>query len=792
MVSSTVTAAGRAGRQRDRGDLDLASRPLVVDSTAAVTPRRAAGGWHRIVDAAEPPLVGRRALLAEIGAQLERGARVWLHGPTGIGKTRLLQALDAEPGCSVRPVLIDDMDAESSHRHVLRHGAGANQRAVVAAGVHAPRGCDGWTPIAVPGLDRLATGELIRELLGDAVDPQLASEIWRAGGGHPGATRALVLDAKEIGSLELGRDGWELTAALPLRRLTELVTARLAGLSVEARQAAELLAVGSPMPVGVAARLVAPSALRELEQRALVRLPRSDGGGGVALTEPLLGEVLRAGLSARTRRRRLCDVAAAFERALDLGADDDTLLRVARWRLEIGGWAPSRYVRVAAVAAGADEPALAIRAARRAADAGARPPRLSLVPAEGVDDGAGRAALRAARRGQVHAAEAALARCAGAGEDATAASGDATTALVTGVIALDRLDPAGLRRSRAAVAGSDEVAAEHARRALDAAGAVAGDTLPLAERLRRSRRELEVALRRDGGGRSLWLAVHGHLLAWSGEVTSAHETLAAGVRAAERRDPWRLRSWMTAAAAEMAAAAGATTEAEQRLAAIRDVRAQTPRVETRAALAEAIITAQREGESAGRAPAVAAGDAALVDGRWRDALEAWWLAVRLGAAQGIVDRLARAPLPDDHGLVRLVRRQAEATADRDAAALDAVARDLAAGGQLLAAAEAAARASRWADQPRAAALAGGLLAHCHGAATPVVDGHRATRLSARRQEVADQAVAGHDARSIAQRLGVSARTVENHLTAVYRQLGVRSRRELAEVYGPCVWRGPVA
>ncbi|MFD0634513.1 response regulator transcription factor [Catenulispora yoronensis] len=39
--------------------------------------------------------------------------------------------------------------------------------------------------------------------------------------------------------------------------------------------------------------------------------------------------------------------------------------------------------------------------------------------------------------------------------------------------------------------------------------------------------------------------------------------------------------------------------------------------------------------------------------------------------------------------------------------------------------------------------------------------------------------AGHTNREVAARLFISIRTVETHLAAVYRKLGVRSRSELA-------------
>ena len=54
-------------------------------------------------------------------------------------------------------------------------------------------------------------------------------------------------------------------------------------------------------------------------------------------------------------------------------------------------------------------------------------------------------------------------------------------------------------------------------------------------------------------------------------------------------------------------------------------------------------------------------------------------------------------------------------------------------------------------------------------------------LSARELQVARGAAARERSREIAVRLGISERTVNNHLANVYRKLGVASRDELAAV-----------
>ncbi|WP_422627613.1 helix-turn-helix domain-containing protein [Rhodococcus sp. (in: high G+C Gram-positive bacteria)] len=51
-------------------------------------------------------------------------------------------------------------------------------------------------------------------------------------------------------------------------------------------------------------------------------------------------------------------------------------------------------------------------------------------------------------------------------------------------------------------------------------------------------------------------------------------------------------------------------------------------------------------------------------------------------------------------------------------------------------------------------------------------------MTARERHIAELASAGYSSRDIAAMLGISPRTVDNHLQRVYDKLHVRSRREL--------------
>ncbi len=80
--------------------------------------------------------------------------------------------------------------------------------------------------------------------------------------------------------------------------------------------------------------------------------------------------------------------------------------------------------------------------------------------------------------------------------------------------------------------------------------------------------------------------------------------------------------------------------------------------------------------------------------------------------------------------------------------------------------------------------AGGLSARAGGLRTPPLARNVGVEpLTAREREVALLAAAGRSSRDIANRLYLSARTVETHLARVYRKLGITSREELGEALG---------
>ncbi|HET8642940.1 MAG TPA: AAA family ATPase [Pseudonocardiaceae bacterium] len=165
---------------------------------------------------------------------------------------------------------------------------------------------------------------------------------------------------------------------------------------------------------------------------------------------------------------------------------------------------------------------------------------------------------------------------------------------------------------------------------------------------------------------------------------------------------------------------------------------------------------------------------------------------RFGAPQLVRDRLRRLTTVVDGPLVRLFALHAAALCDADGGALDSVAAGYASVGAPLLAAEAArsaATAHRRAGHAGSALVsasrADGWLADCGNAYTPTLPAASPSPLTGRERDVVGLAAAGWASRRIAEHLGLSVRTVDNHLGRAYRKLGVTGRRSIAaESDGP--------
>ncbi len=157
---------------------------------------------------------------------------------------------------------------------------------------------------------------------------------------------------------------------------------------------------------------------------------------------------------------------------------------------------------------------------------------------------------------------------------------------------------------------------------------------------------------------------------------------------------------------------------------------------------------------------------------------------RLGQADLVADRLAGLVDEVETPIASIMADHARMSADRDPIGLLIAAERFAGHGLCLHAAEAAAAALNRLRETRsgkaldAARLFTALLDCCDGPRTPALAISRPV-LSARERQIAWLAAAGVPSRAIADKLFLSARTIDNHLHRVYTKLGVNGRGQLA-------------
>jgi DNA-binding CsgD family transcriptional regulator len=245
--------------------------------------------------------------------------------------------------------------------------------------------------IEIGPLDADTTSRLLEAALGGAVVASTARRLWSSTRGNPLLLRELVLGARADGVLAPEHGVWRWQGSVPRSvRLTELVETRLAGLDRAQRTAIETLAVAGPVDPAVLATTCGDEAAAAVEQRGLVTVEHQDDRRVAALSHPVIGDVVDAGLP-YGRRAAIMRRLARVHDAAGPGRDDRGFLQHVVWRLD-GDQpvdAPSLVAAARRCLALLDFE-LAERLARAAVDAGGGLPA-RLVVAEGLI-GAGRAA----------------------------------------------------------------------------------------------------------------------------------------------------------------------------------------------------------------------------------------------------------------------------------------------------------------------------------------------------------------------------------------------------------------
>ncbi len=703
-------------------------------------------------------------------------------------------------------------------------------------------------------LSRPTASEALAAGLDGQVDAATEQRLWDASGGNALFLRELVRAGQDSGRLAPSRGVWSWQGQIALgARLTELIEARLAGLSATDRDVLEELALGEPLGPG----LLDPAGaqpLESLERRGWVSVLQDGRRTLVRLAHPLYAEALRAGMGVLRRRslhRRLADRLAVVgpRRRGDL-------VRFATWRLDGGGPVDGpTLVAAARQARQAFDHQQAERFARRATEEGggadahvlladalywqgrhaeaaealARVPPGDNSPASrtwqaivtasnlywGLGDPAGAERVLSAAEAALgtHAAELAahrafvimfngrpaealaIARAARAGACARQTRIRALQ-VVVGALATTGRTGEAIELARTQLrSGDDRTADEPWLSSYVRVGQVVACWL--AGRLddmhdMAGHAYAEATACRADDVRGLWAALLGRALLAKGLAAAARRQLREAGELLRRNDVGSFLPWCLACEAMAAALLGDVADAAALQAESERCRRPTMRTyDSELALAAAWLAAALGERSRARDLALAASGRAAASGQRGLEAAALHDAVRLGA-RGLRPRLTRLARVTDGAIVQVYAEHCAALARDDAAELRRVAERFAALGATIQAAEAAAQAAdacrRTGDTAGHLAAAGrsrALAARCEGAMTPVLravhDLPAADLLTAREREVAGLAARGLRNGEIADLLGLSSRTVGNHLNHVYGKLGI-TRDDLATLF----------
>ena len=274
----------------------------------------------------------------------------------------------------------------------------------------------------------------------------------------------------------------------------------------------------------------------------------------------------------------------------------------------------------------------------------------------------------------------------------------------------------------------------------------------------------------------LWSYTLGLLYLHSGRAPEALPVAEAAVRELAWRDFTGLQGAAIALRATADAQLGGNEEPELSPSQLSDIKVRLQCAEMvgwrRAAAstpgsAEPVLEAAAEGVAAWH-PALAALTAAT--------------ALRFGQGARVAEMLQSLADSTGSALVGLFARAAAAQASGEATALAAVAAELEASGYVGPAAESwelAARATSDSESARRWRTRVAELSAAHVLTSVLLAPSPRAELSEREWEVARAAAAGRRSQEIAGDLGLSVRTVDNHLGHIYRKVGVRNRTQLA-------------
>lgn len=171
---------------------------------------------------------------------------------------------------------------------------------------------------------------ILREALPGPASNDLAYRLWTATAGNPLHVRELLYCIVEAGDVSFREHAWMWTAPLPTnRRLTDLLASDISALEGPARDVVDLVALAESVPVAVLAPSATDEVLHYLVQRGLIVISSGPGAATVSIGHPLYAQTLRSLLYPR-RKSEL------FEFLPEPGMDQPEFSRWVEWSLECG------------------------------------------------------------------------------------------------------------------------------------------------------------------------------------------------------------------------------------------------------------------------------------------------------------------------------------------------------------------------------------------------------------------------------------------------------------------------
>lgn len=197
---------------------------------------------------------------------------------------------------------------------------------------------EGFEQMTVPAFDRSETTRLLDAALGGPVHETVSTQIWRRSGGNALFIRELVHAGLESATLEKSESGWDACDSIAAGdRLKDLLHDRLDALPPTVRTIVELVALGDPLPRSSLFNLVDSADYDRALAADLVKLEtiRPSGQVRVRPAHPVIGDVVRAIVPAATKLE-LYRRANEFRSRPAIADTPTARLRAATWAHECG------------------------------------------------------------------------------------------------------------------------------------------------------------------------------------------------------------------------------------------------------------------------------------------------------------------------------------------------------------------------------------------------------------------------------------------------------------------------